>query len=182
MHGIAVLCHVRLFVIPWTVAQQAPLFMEFSRQEYWSGLPLPSPGDLPDPGTEPTSPVLQEVEPLGGNQVWVRSWGWGPHNGISAHTRGWDTQSSLFPPGEGQQEVSCLQLQRVISPEPNQLAPRSWLQTPQWWEGSLCGWPATSFMVFIFRHPPNLQIETFGNGSKYTIDVFWEFHAYSLSV
>ena len=44
---------------PWTVACQAPLSMGFSRQEeYWSGLPFPSPGDLPDPGTEPASPVL----------------------------------------------------------------------------------------------------------------------------
>ena len=40
---------------PWTVAYQAPLSMEFSRQEYWSGLPFPSLGDLPDPGIEPTS-------------------------------------------------------------------------------------------------------------------------------
>ena len=45
--------------IPWTVAHQAPLSMGFSRQEYWSGLPVPSPGDLPDPGTEPRSPALQ---------------------------------------------------------------------------------------------------------------------------
>ena len=45
--------------IPWTVACQAPLSMGFSRQEYWSGLPFPSPGDLPDPGTEPRSPALQ---------------------------------------------------------------------------------------------------------------------------
>ena len=44
---------------PWTVACQAPLSMEFSRQEYWSGLPCPSPGDLPDPGIEPRSPALQ---------------------------------------------------------------------------------------------------------------------------
>ena len=42
-----------------TVACQAPLSMGFSRQEYWSGLPLPSPGDLPDPGVEPKSPALQ---------------------------------------------------------------------------------------------------------------------------
>ena len=41
---------------PWTVAHQAPLPMGFSRQEYWSGLPFPSPGDLPDPGVEPGSP------------------------------------------------------------------------------------------------------------------------------
>ena len=46
-------------VTPWTVACQAPLSMGFSRQEYWSGLPFPSPGDLPDLGIEPGSPVLQ---------------------------------------------------------------------------------------------------------------------------
>ena len=43
---------VRLFVITWTVACQAPLSVEFSRQEYWSGLPVPLPGHLPDPGIE----------------------------------------------------------------------------------------------------------------------------------
>ena len=51
--------HVRLFATLWTVAHQAPLSMGFSRQEYWSGLPLLSPGDLPDPGVEPGSPALQ---------------------------------------------------------------------------------------------------------------------------
>ena len=44
---------------PWTVACQASLSMGFLRQEYWSGLPFPSPGDLPDPGIEPRSPTLQ---------------------------------------------------------------------------------------------------------------------------
>ena len=44
---------------PWTVAHRAPLSMGFSRQEYWSGLPFPSPGDLPDPGIEPRSSALQ---------------------------------------------------------------------------------------------------------------------------
>ena len=47
-----------IFVTPVTVAHQAPLSMEISRQEYWSGLPFPSPGDLPGPGIEPASPVL----------------------------------------------------------------------------------------------------------------------------
>ena len=51
------LSRVRLFAIPWTLAYQAPLSMEFSRQEYWSGLPFPSPGDLPDTGIEPGSPT-----------------------------------------------------------------------------------------------------------------------------
>ena len=44
---------------PWTVARQAPLSMEFSRQEYWSGVPFPSPGDLSNPGIEPVSPASQ---------------------------------------------------------------------------------------------------------------------------
>ena len=53
------LSRVRLFATVWTVAHQAPPSMEFSRQECWSGLPFPSPGNLPDPGIEPRSPVLQ---------------------------------------------------------------------------------------------------------------------------
>ena len=50
---------VQLFSTPWTTAYQAPLSIGFSRQEYWSGLPFPSPGDLPHPGIEPGSPALQ---------------------------------------------------------------------------------------------------------------------------
>ena len=46
---------IQLFVTPWTVAHQAPLFMVFFRQEYWSGLPFPIPGDLPNPGIKPIS-------------------------------------------------------------------------------------------------------------------------------
>ena len=61
--------------IPWTVACQAPLSMKFSRQEYWSGLPFSSPGDLPDPGIKPRSPVLQvdslPTKPLGKPSVYV---------------------------------------------------------------------------------------------------------------
>ena len=53
------LSRVQLFATPWAVAYQAPQSMEFSRQEYWSRLPFPSPGDLPNPGTEPGSPTLQ---------------------------------------------------------------------------------------------------------------------------
>ena len=49
---------VQLFVALWTVAHQPPLALGFSRQEYWSGLPVPSPGDLPDPGIKPGSPAL----------------------------------------------------------------------------------------------------------------------------
>ena len=52
------LSHVQLCVTPWTIAFQVPLPLGFSRQEYWSGLPCPPPGDLPDPGIEPESPAL----------------------------------------------------------------------------------------------------------------------------
>ena len=50
---------IRLFATLWTVAHQAPPSMGFSRQEYWSGLPFPSPGDLPDPGIKPSYPALE---------------------------------------------------------------------------------------------------------------------------
>ena len=75
---------VRLFVTLWTIAHQAPVSMEFSRQEYWSGLPFPSPGDLPDPAIKPMSLALQAgslpSEPPGKPKDTVtrhkpRSWG-----------------------------------------------------------------------------------------------------------
>ena len=50
---------VQLFATPWTVAYEAPPSRGFSRQEYWSGSPFPSPGDLPDPGIKPSSPTLE---------------------------------------------------------------------------------------------------------------------------
>ena len=53
------LSRVQLFETPWTIAYQAPLSMGFSRQEYWSGLPFPSLGDLPSPGIKPGSPALE---------------------------------------------------------------------------------------------------------------------------
>ena len=56
---LKLLSHVRLFATPWTVAYQVSPFMGFSRQEYWSGVPFPSPGALPNPGIKPESPALQ---------------------------------------------------------------------------------------------------------------------------
>ena len=58
MNEVKLLSRVRLFAIVWAVAYQAPLSMGFSRQEYWNGLPFPSPGDLPNPGIDPGSPIL----------------------------------------------------------------------------------------------------------------------------
>ena len=69
------LSRVRLFATPWTVAHQARPSVEFSRQEYWSGLLFPSPGDFPDPGIKPGSPALQAdallSEPLGKPLDWM---------------------------------------------------------------------------------------------------------------
>ena len=56
---VKLLSRVSLFATPWTVAYQAPPSMGFTRQECWSGLPFPSPGDLTDPGIKPGSPALQ---------------------------------------------------------------------------------------------------------------------------
>ena len=70
------LSHVQLFATPWTVDYQAPPSMEFPRQEYWSGLPFPSPGDLSDPGIKPRSPTLQaDALPSEPPVAWV-AWQW----------------------------------------------------------------------------------------------------------
>ena len=64
---VKLLSRVRLFGTPWTIAYQAPPSLGFSRQEYWSGLPFPPPGDLPDPGTKSNkqdSPVTQKLKLL----------------------------------------------------------------------------------------------------------------------
>ena len=58
---MCMLIRVQLFVTPWTVAHQALLSVQFFRQEYWSQLPCPSPGDLPNPGIKPMSPVSPEL-------------------------------------------------------------------------------------------------------------------------
>ena len=79
MHALVkvkLLSRVQLFVISWTVAHQAPLSIGFSRQEHWSGLPFPSPGDLTDPGIEPMFPALQADSlpsvPPGKSNIYLR--------------------------------------------------------------------------------------------------------------
>ena len=58
LHVLSYFSHIRLYATLWTIVCQAPQSMEFSRLEYWSGLPFPSPGNLPDPGIEPACPAL----------------------------------------------------------------------------------------------------------------------------
>ena len=77
--------YVQLFVTPWTVVWQAPLSMGFSRQEYWSWLPRPSPGDLPDPGIEPMS---LRSPALGGGLFFTTSATWEDPDPITS----WQTE------------------------------------------------------------------------------------------
>ena len=76
MYSVCVLSHfsrIRLFVTPWTIGRQAPLSTGFWRQEYWSGLPCPPPGDLPNPGIEPVSPALTG-RPFTISATWEAPW------------------------------------------------------------------------------------------------------------
>ena len=90
LHAMCVLCRVRLFVTPRTVARQAPLRMGFPRQEYWSGLIFPSLGNLPDPGIEPASHWVSALADF--LSVHPSSWG---HCKL---TSGFWKQQSIFPP------------------------------------------------------------------------------------
>ena len=72
------LSRVGLFAAPGTIAHQAPLSMAFSRQEYWNGLPFPSEGDLPDPGTERT-PLVSPVSPALAGGFFTVSASWEAH-------------------------------------------------------------------------------------------------------
>ena len=91
---VKLLSRVRLFETPWTVAGQTPPSVGFSRQEYWSGLSFPSPGDLPDPGIEPTSRALQAdaltSEPPGNKPLPVSS-----HCLFTLSPRPWQTLLSV---------------------------------------------------------------------------------------
>ena len=116
---------VRLFATPWTVAYQAPQSVEFSRQKYWSGLPFPSPGDLPNPGIECGSPTLQAdritftialeilMEPRN-----VGRWGklWFPF-----HNHLFICEPVCFPGGSVAQTVKCLSTMR-----------ETWVQSLGW--------------------------------------------------
>ena len=81
---------VWLFATPWTIALQAPLSMEFSRQDYWRGLPFPSPGYLSDPGIKPRSPALQA------DSLPTEIWGKPSYNGGVVQTMGLDAVSVTY--------------------------------------------------------------------------------------
>ena len=105
---VAQLC--LLFVTQWTVACQAPLSMRFPTQEHWSGLPFPSPGDLPDPGIEPTSSAFQAASCIAGRFFTTEPpgkslnflWSWPKHSfGVSSNIL-WKNSNKLF--GQPQQK------------------------------------------------------------------------------
>ena len=119
-------------VTPWTVVQQAPVSMGFSKQKYPSGLPFPSPGDLPDPGIEPGAPALQEDSLLSEPPGWdtngitaVRaletSWaagsrGYSYSHGTYAHAQRW--QRRRWCQGMSRQGPACLPSQRTVWGKP----------------------------------------------------------------
>ena len=107
--------HVQLYATPWTVARQAPLSIWFSRQEYWNGLPCPPPGDLPNPGTEPTSLTCHAL--AGSFSTTSASWEdpWELH--ICHHFKTKDVFSTFFSyffsfgQKEGMKFCKCLKIQ-----------------------------------------------------------------------
>ena len=114
MHACSVaLSLVRLFATPWTVAFQAPRSIGFSSQEYWRGLPSPPPGDLPNLGVEPVSPVLQHWQvaslPLGHqlplhNMEKLKTWCWVKEPLAKDHI----TYDSIYMPCPGQENAEKL--------------------------------------------------------------------------
>ena len=105
---VKLLSHVQLFVTPWTIAHQAPPSMEFSKQEYWSGLAFPPPGDLPNPGIKPGSPALRAdalISELPGNPIWESynpKWGFlggsdGKESACNARGQGLIPGSGRYP-------------------------------------------------------------------------------------
>ena len=94
------LSRVRLFATSWTVAYQAPPSVGFSRQEYWSGLPSPSPGDLPNPGIEPRSPALQAGASTSAPP--------GKHNVVGLNVRGPEEKVPPLVSGSDESGCSCL--------------------------------------------------------------------------
>ena len=94
------LSHVQLFVTLWTIACQAPLSMGFSRQEYWSRLPFPSPGDLPNPETETASPVFSAEpsgKPISWSETQVTTWTCNVETGSEVGLGGSLVWSALTP-------------------------------------------------------------------------------------
>ena len=99
---------------PLTVAHQAPLSMVFSRQEYWSGLPFPSPGDIPDPGIEPGSPELQAdslPSELSGEQRYSSANG----SGTTGHSQA-KSESKHRPWKSESESVSCSVVSNSLQP------------------------------------------------------------------
>ena len=117
---------VPLFSTPWTVAFQAPLSMGFSRQEYWSGLPLPPPGDLPDPGIQRTSSALQlDSLPLS-HEGSLQGTGLPSTKSSEAESALWEAPGSSNP---GRGRGSCEGTRdAVVSADRSQLGPGSCLR------------------------------------------------------
>ena len=148
------LSRVWLFATPWTVAHQAPPSIRFSRQQYWSGLPFPSPGDLPNPGIKPGSPALQAdpSEPAGN-----------PISEISALKKRQQRVTGPFCDVRTQWEVCSLQPGRRLSPGLyhagillSDLPPWAQTSSPQTVSNKCLLFEATQSVVFHSSSPNGL--------------------------
>ena len=123
---VKALSRVQLFATPWTAAYQAPLSMGFSRQEYWSGVPFPSPGYLPDPAIQPGSPALQAdalpSEPPGkpGGQHCCYSHFADEETEAQRGQRTWPRSHTQFAGGRGRSQSRA---DRIQSPDHRALPP-----------------------------------------------------------
>ena len=137
------LSRVRLFATPWTAACQAPLSMEFSRQEYWRGLPCLPPGDLPNPGIAPSSPTLQAdsllIEPPGKPCIFCTSPRPTSHSRVSASRRP-QPAGNLSPP--------------YSPPAPGPIV-TSWVREP--FSEALLPFLIPTFLDFFFSPKSNLR-------------------------
>ena len=136
---MCVLSHVWLFATPWTVARQTPLSMGFSRQEHWSGWPLPSPGDLPNPGTEPMSAVSPALRV--------------------------DSLYRLIHQGSPNLRInwSKIQARFILSWSPDTVSPLNpWVWHP-WFQPAVCGLASMGYQSHEYRGPAVLDGE--GNGT-----------------
>ena len=175
------LSRVRLFATLWTVAYQAPPSMGFSRQEYWSGLPLPSPGDLPKPGIEPGSPTLEAdaltSEPPGKPNIYIHMYIFVYIVLVSNHVQIFCDPTDHSPAGSsvhGTSQVRKLEW-AVISFSRRSSWPRSNLQLLRAQVGSLPFEPPGKHFfqwLYQFMFPPTMHANNSISAELYTTLIF----------
>ena len=142
--------HVWLFATPWTIAHQAPLFVGFSRQEYWSELPFHSPGDLPNQGLKLRSPALQAdsllSEPLGKPPKFIQLSSVQPLSRVQLFTTPWITARQASLSITNSQSLPKLMSIKLVMPSPPLSSPSPPAPNPSQHQG-LLQWVNSSHQV-----------------------------------